>query len=87
MAVNLGLDDRQSKKILLNMRKAGGYASDTEMIRAALRILRTLQEHVRNGFTDLIVQNPDTGDQLLIVGLDDVLRLNHGTHQEAGRTT
>jgi len=82
MNVALDFDDRQSKRILREMRKAGGFTSDAEMIRAALRILRTLQEQAKEGYTEVIVQNPFTGDQQLLMGIEDVLGLRHGKEKD-----
>ncbi len=58
--------DQQSYRILEHMKEIGGFASDTELIREALRLLRTLQDLARTGFSEVIVQHTETGQQKLL---------------------
>lgn len=83
MNITPGLNDPQSKRILKQMRDEGGFRSDADLIRAALRILRTLQEQALAGYSDLIVQNPENGEQQLVIGLSDVLGQHHGNRQKS----
>ena len=45
----------------------GGYADLTETIKDSLMILRAIQTQSKQGFTDLVTRNPDTGDELHVV--------------------
>jgi hypothetical protein len=61
--VSLAFDD-QSYEILRDMKKAAGIGSDAEMVRQALKILRTLQQLAKDGYAEVLVQHEDTGEQI-----------------------
>jgi hypothetical protein len=45
---------------LLNIRAAGQFDNEAEAISQALRILRMLQEQFDDGYTDVVVRDPES---------------------------
>jgi hypothetical protein len=70
--------DEGSIQILEEMTKALNFGSQAETVRQALRVVRALQMQAEKGYSDVIVQDPDTGDQRkLLVPFLDQLNPNH----------
>jgi hypothetical protein len=71
--------DDGSIRVLEEMTKALNFGSQAETVRQALRVVRALQMQAETAYSDVIVQNPDTGDQkkLVVPFLD---RLNPNRH-------
>jgi len=61
---NLGLDEY---KVLEDMTRESGAESVTMMIREALRLVRVLQEQSKEGYSEVIVQMPNTLKRRLLV--------------------
>ena len=66
--------DKRSLQILEDMTRESEFPSMAATVRAALRVVRSLQEQAKRGFSDVIVQDPDTLEQrrLVIDFLDSV---------------
>jgi hypothetical protein len=58
--------NNMSYRILESMQELGGFPSAPATIHMALRILRALQEEALEGYSDVVVQHPFTGDQRII---------------------
>lgn len=60
------IDDR-SLAVLEEIQRRGRYESMAYAIREGLRILRTLQFQANDGFKEVIVRNPTTGDERILL--------------------
>jgi hypothetical protein len=61
--------------MLQEMQDRYGFGSFAETIREAMRVVHALQSQAQLGFSDVIVQNPDTLDQRRLV-IPSLARLN-----------
>ena len=59
--------DERSLQTLRQMTENAHYSSMADTVRDSLQLAHTLQEMARKGFTDVVVQNPETGAQRLLV--------------------
>ena len=61
--VSKGLElsfDEQSATLLASLTSSFGLETPARTVREALRILYALQTHAKEGFTDVLVERPDT---------------------------
>ena len=68
--------DEKSLESLKQITERGHFASMAETVRESLQINRALQRQAQNGFTEVVVRNPKTNEERVIVipSLDDVAR-------------
>lgn len=59
--------DPRSEQNLRKLTDDGGFPSASDAVRDALRMARTLQEQERLGFTEVVVRNPETNQEKVIV--------------------
>lgn len=59
--------DERSLAVLKQMTEESHFPSMAATVRAALRIVNTLQTQAKNGYTEVIVRNPTTGAERMIV--------------------
>jgi hypothetical protein len=59
--------DPGSYKVLQELTKELNLGSDASTIREALRIIRAIQTQADEGYSDVIVQNPNTFDQKKLI--------------------
>ncbi len=59
--------DERSLNTLKRIREAGHYNSMATAVRDSIRIRRTLQQQAAEGFTEIVVRNPRTGEARVIV--------------------
>jgi|SRR5579862_342420 len=59
--------DPRSEQNLRKLTDVGGFPSASDAVRDALRMARTLQEQERLGFTEVVVRNPETNQEKVIV--------------------
>ena len=59
--------DECSLESLKRMTKQGRYPSMANAVRDSLQISRALQNQVEKGFTEIIVRNPETNEERVIV--------------------
>jgi hypothetical protein len=59
-------DDR-SLEGLKRMQAEGQYSSMAKVVRDSLRISRALQQQATEGFSEVIVRNPKTGEARVVV--------------------
>jgi Arc/MetJ-type ribon-helix-helix transcriptional regulator len=64
--VVFSFDDR-SLESLERMTQQGKYPSMANAVRDSLQITRALQSQAERGFTEIIVRNPETGEERVIV--------------------
>ena len=50
----------ESLSVLEQIQERGGYASLAETVKDSLQILRAIQKGAKQGYTELIVRNPKT---------------------------
>ena len=70
--------DGRSLEVLKKMTEESHLPSMAATVRAALRICNTLQTQATKGFSDVIVRNPTTGAERMIV-IDFLESLNPAT--------
>jgi hypothetical protein len=58
--------DEQSFKVLQEIRDEASLGSEAATLRRALLIMRTLQKQAKNGYSDVVVENPETGEQMVL---------------------
>ena len=68
-------DDR-SLESLKEITEQGHFSSMAETVRESLQINRALQKQAKSGYTEVVVRNPKTNEERVIVipSLDDVLK-------------
>ena len=68
--------DERSLESLKKITEQGNFASMAETVRESLQINRALQRQAQNGFTEVVVRNPKTNEERVIVipSLDDLGR-------------
>ncbi|MEM7537923.1 MAG: hypothetical protein AAF639_37480, partial [Chloroflexota bacterium] len=54
--------DERSLNTLEDMTEEGHFSSMADTVRESLQISRALQTQVKQGYTEIIVRNPETGD-------------------------
>jgi hypothetical protein len=59
--------DERSYESLIAMKVVGNYKSLADAVRDSLQITRALQSQIEQGFSELIVRNPQTSDERVIV--------------------
>lgn len=59
--------DERSYESLVAMKVTGGYQSLAQAVRDSLQITRALQSQIEAGYTELIVRNPQTSAERVIV--------------------
>lgn len=59
--------DERSLVTLEEMTDEGHFSSMADTVRESLQISRTLQSQAKKGFTEIIVRNPDTGEERVII--------------------
>ena len=59
--------DEPSLRALEIMTKEGGYNSMVDTVRESLRISRALQTQAKQGFSEITLRNPDTGEERVVV--------------------
>lgn len=64
--VVFSFDDR-SLESLQRIREQGGFSSMADAVRESLQVSRALQSQAEQGFTELLVRNPKTGAERVIV--------------------
>lgn len=64
--VVFSFDDR-SLESLQKMKEQGRFSSMADAVRESLQISRALQAQAEQGFTELVVRNPHTGEERVIV--------------------
>ncbi len=64
--VVFSFDDR-SLESLQRIKEQGRFSSMADAVRESLQISRALQSQAEQGFTELVVRNPETGEERVIV--------------------
>lgn len=59
--------DEHSLRNLEQMTDDGQYSSMADTVRESLSINRALQSQAKHGFTEVIMRNPETGDERVVV--------------------
>ena len=59
--------DKRSLNSLQKMKERGGFSSLAGAVRSSLQISRGLQDQSSQGFTEVIVRNPSTGAERVMV--------------------
>ena len=59
--------DERSLNTLGDMTEEGHFSSMADTVRESLQISRALQVQAKQGFTEIIVRNPKTGEERVIV--------------------
>lgn len=59
--------DDISIRTLTQMTEDGKYSSMADCVRESLQITRVLSLQARRGFTEVIIRNPDTGAERVVV--------------------
>ena len=59
--------DARSFSTLEKMTEEGQFSSMAETVRESLQISHALQEQARDGFSEIIVRNPKTGAEKVVV--------------------
>jgi Arc/MetJ-type ribon-helix-helix transcriptional regulator len=64
--VVFSFDDR-SLESLQRIKEQGRFSSMADAVRESLQVSRALQDQAEQGFTELVVRNPKTGTERVIV--------------------
>ena len=59
--------DLNSLEALEEMKEEGHYSSLAETVRDSLQINRALQTQAKKGYNEIIVRDPETGDERVLV--------------------
>jgi len=59
--------DERSLKTLEQMTAEGEYASMADTVRESLQINRALQSQAKHGYTEVIMRNPENGEERVVV--------------------
>lgn len=59
--------DERSLESLQRIREQGRFSSMGDAVRESLQISRALQSQAEQGFSELVVRNPQTGEERVIV--------------------
>jgi Arc/MetJ-type ribon-helix-helix transcriptional regulator len=72
--------DERSLESLQKITEQGRFASMADTVRESLQISRALQTQAQQGFTEVIVRNPETDEERVLV--IPTLQSGSGKHQE-----
>jgi len=59
--------DERSLESLKRIREQGRFSSMADAVRGSLQVSRALQSQAEQGFSELVVRNPQTGEERVIV--------------------
>lgn len=59
--------DQKSLARLEDLTEQGHFSSMAETVRESLQVSRALQSQAEQGFSEVVVRNPQTGDERVIV--------------------
>lgn len=59
--------DERSLATLEEMTEEGRFGSMADTVRESLQISRALQSQATKGFTEVIVRNPETGEERVVI--------------------
>ena len=59
--------DERSLDALEDMTREGSYNSMADTVRESLQISRTLQTQAKQGFSEIALRNPDTGEERVVI--------------------
>jgi hypothetical protein len=59
--------DERSLESLQKIKEQGRFSSMGEAVRESLQISRALQSQANQGFSEIVVRNPETGEERVIV--------------------
>ena len=59
--------DERSLKTLEQMTDEGHFSSMADTVRESLQVSRALQTQAGQGYTEVIMRNPDTGEERIVV--------------------
>jgi Arc/MetJ-type ribon-helix-helix transcriptional regulator len=59
--------DERSLESLQRIREQGRFSSMADAVRESLQVSRALQSQAEQGFSELVVRNPQTGEERVIV--------------------
>ena len=59
--------EAESFSALEKLQEDGDYPSLAETVKDSLKIMRTLQQHAKRGYTELIVRTPNTDTEKLVL--------------------
>lgn len=59
--------DERSLESLETLKKKKGYGTLAETVRDSLRILRAIQKQSDDGYSEVVVRNPGTGQERVMV--------------------
>jgi hypothetical protein len=81
--------DDTSLDMLNNVKKKGDFNSLGSAVRESLTISETLQQQVADGFTEVVVRNPKTGQEktLIVPSLMRVARAGAGSSGSSGQAS
>lgn len=59
--------DERSLLTLEDMTAEGNFSSMADTVRESLQVSHALQTQAKNGFTEIVVRNPETGNERIII--------------------
>jgi hypothetical protein len=59
--------DERSLEGLEELKKTGGYGTLADTVRDSLRMFRAIKKQSNDGFTEILVRNPKTGSERVMV--------------------
>lgn len=59
--------DERSLSTLEDMTEQGNFSSMADTVRESLQISQALQSQAKHGFTEIVVRNPDTDEERVII--------------------
>ena len=59
--------DARSFSTLEKMTEEGQFSSMADTVRESLQISNTLQEQAKDGFSEIVVRNPKTGEEKVVI--------------------
>jgi hypothetical protein len=59
--------DERSFRSLEEIKKSGRFGTFAETVRSALQVNRALQDQVKQGFREVVVRNPKTNQERILV--------------------
>lgn len=59
--------DERSLSTLEEMTEQGNFSSMADTVRESLQISQALQSQAKHGFTEIVVRNPDTDEERVII--------------------
>jgi Arc/MetJ-type ribon-helix-helix transcriptional regulator len=79
--------DPRSHQNLRELTEAGDFPSASDAVRDALRVARSLQDQARLGFTEVVVRNPVTNQEKVMVLPSSSLPPSHSEQEQAEEST